>query len=129
MNKAIKNLIFFGLLIIVQFVVLTVYAKRQQNNALKEDVTITLSPENLHDLLLKQQNQGEYQVKTSGNDPYLFIGKLAQQIRLIIIYSPSNISALPGSITCKCFLPRLSAKIKALSLRWELPKDPEYQCP
>ncbi|MEJ7684341.1 MAG: hypothetical protein WKG06_42130 [Segetibacter sp.] len=63
MNNLIKNVKFFSVCVLIQFAVFTVHAQKQQNKVLANDVTISLSTENLHDLLLKQQNPGNTRLK------------------------------------------------------------------
>ncbi len=44
------------------------------------EIPLTISGKNLHDISLNQQKPGEYQIETTGSDPYLFTAKLKQQI-------------------------------------------------
>ncbi len=79
MINRIKNLKFFFVSMLLQFIMLNAYTQTGTDTSLGE-IHLTLSTDSLHDLSLEQLQPDEYEINTTGSDPFLFTNKLAQSV-------------------------------------------------
>jgi hypothetical protein len=86
MNKPRFNLFYFFMVLFAffQFPWHKVSAQNLQQTKTAEEVPqelpLLLVKEKIQDIVLKEQDPGEYEILTTGSDPYLFTGKLKEEV-------------------------------------------------